>query len=1412
MAAKALPMQLPARLSRCRLIFIAFLSAIAWTGPGLSVAQAHFDVLLFTKTAGFRHDSIPAAITAIQQLGSDNDFTVTATEDATQINSANLAQFEAVIFVHTTGDFLDAAQEAALQEYIQNGGGFVGVHAAADAEYGWPWYRQLVGAYFQQHPAIQQATVLVLERSHPSTNGLNERWVRTDEWYDFDANPRGSVHVLATLDEGTYSGGIMGEDHPIAWCQEFDGGRSWYTALGHTTESWSEPEFLAHLLGGIEWAAGEVGGDAGGTVWEKYEKVILDDNVNDPMALDVAPDGRVFFIERAGKLKVYSALTQATQVVGTLNVFNGLEDGLLGIALDPAFATNGWVYLYYSPAGATPENVLSRFTIESDALAPGSEVVLLHVATQRDECCHSGGGMEIGPNGDLYLSVGDNTNPFESDGFAPLDERPGRSAWDSQKSSSNTNDLRGKILRIHPESDGTYTIPGGNLFSPGTPQTRPEIFVMGARNPFRIAVDPFTGYLFWGEVGPDANNDSATRGPKGYDEVNQARTSGNYGWPYFVADNQAYRDYDFATATSGALFNPAAPTNDSPNNTGMLNLPAARDAFIWYPYGSSTEFPAIKDGNGRTMMAGAVYKYDANSGSDDAFPPYYDRTLFLMEWSRNDLYEVKMDANGDLLKIAEFAPTIPVSRPMDLTFGPDGAMYLIEWGDGFSGNNPDAKIVKIVYNSGNKTPVAVVSADVTGGPLPLMVQFSSAGSFDPDPDDTISFEWDFDLDGTIDSTSPNPTHTFTVPGIISTQLRVTDNHGKTGTASIEISAGNSRPVVTFLNPPDGALFDWGDEIEWSLRVDDAEDGSTSTGEILPEDVNVEVLLGHAGHAHNIAQFAALSGSAIALNSHAFEDDLFFALNGIYTDLGAPGVGPVTGNGVVALWPKVRQAEHYDTVSGITMVPTSDATGGGSDVASIDHGDYLSFWSMNLTNIQQIGLRVNSALSGGTVEVHADSPTGPLLATLSIPNTSGAANPYSDVFAPILDPGGVGDLYFVFLRNPGDVNLCLLNWIYFRGVGATSVAKRPFVTEIRAGLPVDSITVVFDEIMDRTSLESPANFSIGGTSISGATASGDQKSVQLTTTSPLIADQPYVLAVTNVKDLAGDPIAPATRVPFKTRSLVQAINSGGSAYTGVGGTNYQADQFFFGGNTFSTGTEITDTDDDTVYQTERYGNFSYSIPIANGTYWVALQFAEIFWTANGQRVFSVAAEGMPIVNNLDIFALVGQNRPYDLTFSVTITDGFLDLVFTTAVDNAKLSAIVITTSPVPFSDFASWQTFYFGSPSAPAADPYLDFEWDGLINYLEYAFGGDPTFGDAVYVSPTLGLTKGDPTKITLTYRKADPTLNYLGTSTTNLLDPESWSHDEVEDEVYYPVTDSYRQSVPIWPGEFFKFLRLEIRP
>lgn len=224
-----------------------------------ATSAARFSVLVFSKTdtAGFRHASIPDGRRAIQKLGRTHGFAVDTTEDAGVFTADSLSRYDAVVFLSTSGDVLNAAQQRAFEQYVQAGGGFAGIHGASATEYDWPWYGRLVGAFFDDHPEVQEATVQRVGEGHPALRSVPKQWVRTDEWYNFRTNPRDSVEVLLALDETTYEGGTMDGDHPIAWVHRPDGARAFYTGLGHTKASYTEPRFLDHLLGGIAWAAGE---------------------------------------------------------------------------------------------------------------------------------------------------------------------------------------------------------------------------------------------------------------------------------------------------------------------------------------------------------------------------------------------------------------------------------------------------------------------------------------------------------------------------------------------------------------------------------------------------------------------------------------------------------------------------------------------------------------------------------------------------------------------------------------------------------------------------------------------------------------------------------------------------------------------------------------------------------------------------------------------------------------------------------------------------------------------------------------------------------------------------------------------------------------------------------------------------
>jgi len=221
-------------------------------------SPSRFSVLVFSKTdtAGYRHPSIPDGIESFREMGARHGFTVEATEDASVFTADSLNEYEAVVFLNTSEDVLNEAQQDRFERYVQSGGGFVGVHGAAATEYEWEWYGGLVGAFFDDHPEVQEATVQIADSTHPSTRHLPSSWTWTDEWYNYRTNPADSVHVLLTLDESTYEGGTMGAPHPIAWVQEYDGGRSFYTGLGHTKDGYRDAAFRQHLRGGLEWVVG----------------------------------------------------------------------------------------------------------------------------------------------------------------------------------------------------------------------------------------------------------------------------------------------------------------------------------------------------------------------------------------------------------------------------------------------------------------------------------------------------------------------------------------------------------------------------------------------------------------------------------------------------------------------------------------------------------------------------------------------------------------------------------------------------------------------------------------------------------------------------------------------------------------------------------------------------------------------------------------------------------------------------------------------------------------------------------------------------------------------------------------------------------------------------------------------------
>jgi cytochrome c len=557
----------------------------------------------------------------------------------------------------------------------------------------------------------------------------------------------------------------------------------------------------------------------------RFVKTVLYNDLNEPIELVIAADGRVFFVERAGNFYVYTPGDKKTTLVYKFPVggFDRIKQGMLGITLDPNFNTNNYIYFFFSTAVNNAfKTHLSRFTIGKDnVLNVASEKVVLEAPLDDERSAHSGGSMAWDKNKNLFLSIGDNTIPSQSNGYAPLDRRPGRSIFDAERSAGNTNDLRGKILRIHPEADGTYTIPEGNLFPKGTPLTRPEIYVMGCRNPYRLTVDQETSTLYWGDVGADAGS-VGPQGSIGYDEFNQAKKAGFYGWPFFVGDNQPYNEYDFATRQAGKPFDVNGAENLSPNNTGAKILPPANKPMVWYSNQRSPLFPLLDNGT-RCIIGGPMYHYDAALKSATKFPKYYDNTVLMADFMRNWIVGIHIDDAQNYKSMDMFIETNgDFKRPIGMKFGPEGSLYMLEYGSIYEADNTDARLVRIDYNEGNRAPYAKITTQDTIGLIPYKVTLTQK-SIDNDAGDKLSYKWL--LNGTtLISTAEAPVYTFRKNGVYKVTLKVTDAAGKTATDTKVIKVGNTLPLITISSTSNSTFFFPGEQtLNYKVAITDRED-------------------------------------------------------------------------------------------------------------------------------------------------------------------------------------------------------------------------------------------------------------------------------------------------------------------------------------------------------------------------------------------------------------------------------------------------------------------------------------------------------------------------------------------------------------------------------------------------------------
>ena len=812
----------------------------------------------------------------------------------------------------------------------------------------------------------------------------------------------------------------------------------WVTPI----ESYADPAFKQHVLGGLLTASGHDGADCGALVKDNFDQVTLAKGaavMGEPMGLAVLPDGSVLHTSRDGTVH-YTKQAGQTTTAATLDVYSFREDGLQGIALDPDFATNSWVYLFYSPKLNTPagevahnsndpttwdafkgHNQISRFKFADGTLDLASEQKIIQIPQDRGNCCHHGGDLDFDAQGNLYISTGDDSDPFESNGYAPIDDRVTRAPqFDARRSAGNTNDLRGKILRIKVGADGSYTVPAGNLFAPGTEKTKPEIYAMGFRNPFRIDVDKKTGIVWVGDYGPDSG--AANKyGPGGQVEFDKVDGPGNYGWPYCTGGNTPAETYVNRTFTStytpedpntgdndpvGDKFDCAAgAVNTSRLNTGLAQVPPAKAAWIKYDGGS---VPELGTGS-ESPMGGPVYHFDPANPSTKKFPSYFDNQFFAYEFGRRWFKNISMDADGKPLNIDPFSAGLTLTQLIDAEFGPDGSLYILDYGTGFFNGDENSAVYRVDYVAGARSPIALATADKTSGLAPLTVKFSSEGSKDPDPGDTItSYAWEFGDGAT--STEQHPSHTYAQNGSYTAKLTVTDTTGKTGVSAIEILVGNTAPVLSFEGPPDGYVYTPGETLDYSVNVTDP-DG-------LPVDctkAEVTFALGHDSHTHGGETQLGCTGSikTMADASHGTDDNIFGLLLAEYTDTPpSPDAPPVTGSTDIVMQPDHRQAEHFKEMNGIQVV--ADGTGeGGARVGYIENGDWVMFDPYNLKDVKGVSVRASSGGSGGTMTMRTDSPTGPVVATVEIPNTGDWTN-YVDLDpVPVTDPGGTHKLYLTF---------------------------------------------------------------------------------------------------------------------------------------------------------------------------------------------------------------------------------------------------------------------------------------------------------------------------------------------------------------------------------------------------------------
>jgi PKD repeat protein len=583
------------------------------------------------------------------------------------------------------------------------------------------------------------------------------------------------------------------------------------------------------------------------------------------------------------------------------------------------------------------------------------------------------------------------------------------------------------------------------------------------------------------DYSPDSQSPTGLRAAQGTGRIEIVRKPSNYGWPMCYKTDLPMYKWDFNTQTTfGETYecdNPNhGPVNTSRWNTGLTDGgPPITNPDVWYSYrddlwgtpcidnynvavpvqGSCPLlFPELRSPNSNSVGPHLLLKYDYedDNPSTTKFPPYFDDAVFFGEWTRDYLREIRIDSNNGVQKINDavscggvgaaraLAFGFECDGPMDAQFGDDGNLYLLTYGNGFFVQSAQAGMYRWSYVKGQRAPNAVMSADRTDGPAPLTVQFSSDGTRDPDPGDALFYEWDFDGNGSVDSTDPNPTHTYTQLGVYTARLVVKDPNGNQDVKTLTITVGNTTPTVTVNTPVDGDFFEWGQSVPYTVTVTDPEDGPIDCNRVV-----VEFALIHDQHAHGGEQKTGCSGVFTTNPDDATHGgSVAGGINAKYTDLGANGQPALTGQDVAVLENRIQQVEAVLEQNGTNAANTNDPTGGVQHRSSLDPGDWIALNRRYYLGNMDKKIQFRYAGGGGgqpvgndrmAVEIRSGSQTGPIITTVTLKATGTNNNTWSTQEFD-LDFAGSQRLFLVFRSVTGGpaAGMGNINWVGFTGTG------------------------------------------------------------------------------------------------------------------------------------------------------------------------------------------------------------------------------------------------------------------------------------------------------------------------------------------------------------------------------------------